>query len=101
MSKHGLNGRAPPRKPVQRHPSLPPLKAASDMTATGTLKFYDRTRGFGFIAPNDGSKDVFVHASTVYAYSVSDHAMEKGLPLRFAVEQSPKGPQATAIAVMT
>lgn len=35
------------------------------MSTQGTVKFFDTTRGFGFIAPKDGSKDVFVHISEV------------------------------------
>ena len=34
---------------------------------TGTVKFYNATKGFGFIAPNDGSKDAFVHATALEA----------------------------------
>ena len=87
------------RKPVSRHPSLPPLKAASEMKQTGKLKFYDRTRGFGFIKCDAGGPDVFVHASTVYQYEISDHHLEKDLPVRFIAEPRERGPQATAIAI--
>ncbi len=60
--------------------------------ATGTVKFFNTTRGFGFIAPDDGSKDIFVHISAVER-SGMDHLVE-GQKLQFDVEQEARGPKA-------
>lgn len=42
----------------------------------GTVKFYNSTKGFGFIAPNDGSKDAFVHATALEAAGI--HGLNEG-----------------------
>ena len=51
-----------------------PLGAASQSKAiimiNGTVKFYNSTKGFGFIAPSDGSKDAFVHATALEASGI-------------------------------
>ena len=60
--------------------------------ATGTVKFFNSTRGFGFIAPDDGSKDIFVHVSAVEQSDI-DYLVE-GQKVSFDVEQEARGPKA-------
>lgn len=60
--------------------------------ATGTVKFFNVTKGFGFIAPDDGSKDVFVHISAVQR-SGMDHLAE-GQKVSFEVQPDARGPKA-------
>jgi cold shock protein len=53
--------------------------------AIGTVKFFNNQRGFGFIEPNDGSKDVFVHISAVQRAGMSD--LIEGQKVSFDVVQ--------------
>jgi CspA family cold shock protein len=59
---------------------------------TGTVKFFNSTRGFGFISPDDGSKDVFVHISAVERSDL-DYLVE-GQKVDFEVQQEARGPKA-------
>lgn len=59
---------------------------------TGTVKFFNSTRGFGFISPDDGSKDVFVHISAVERSDL-DYLVE-GQKVDFEIQQEPRGPKA-------
>lgn len=59
----------------------------------GTVKFFNNAKGFGFIAPDDGSKDVFVHAN-----GLTDEIRE-GDKVTFDVEESPKGLNAINVKV--
>ena len=59
---------------------------------TGTVKFFNTTRGFGFIAPDDGSKDIFVHISTVERSGLG-HLIE-GQKVSFEVQADARGPKA-------
>jgi cold shock protein len=52
--------------------------------ATGTVKFYNDMKGFGFIAPDDGSKDVFVHATALEAAGM--RGLVEGQKISFDVE---------------
>lgn len=60
--------------------------------ATGTVKWFNESKGYGFISPDDGSKDVFVHFSAIQGSGFK--TLAEGQKVSFEVEQGPKGPQA-------
>ena len=60
----------------------------------GTVKFFNDTKGFGFIAQEDGSKDVFVHVSGL----IDD--IQEGDKVSFEVEDTKKGPAAIEVRVL-
>ena len=62
---------------------------------TGTVKFYNSTKGFGFIAPEDGGKDVFVHATALEAAGM--RGLVEGQKISFDVQDDRRtGKQAAA-----
>jgi CspA family cold shock protein len=69
------------------------------MAINGTVKFYNHSRGFGFIQPEDGSKDVFVHATALERAGIS--SIDEGDKVTFEVEDDPRGrgKQATNVAL--
>lgn len=64
------------------------------MTA-GTVKWFNPSKGFGFIAPEGGGKDVFVHHSAIEGSG--DTELSEGQSVEFESEQGAKGPQATRV----
>jgi CspA family cold shock protein len=62
---------------------------------TGTVKWFNEAKGFGFITPSDGSKDVFVHFSAIQGEGFK--VLTEGQSVSFNVENGPKGPQATRV----
>ena len=64
---------------------------------TGTVKWFNDAKGFGFISPEDGSKDVFVHFSAISGDGF--RSLAEGQKVTFDVEDGPKGPQATNVQV--
>jgi CspA family cold shock protein len=65
--------------------------------ATGSVKWFNESKGFGFITPDDGSKDVFVHFSAIN--SEGFRTLAEGQQVTFDVEDGPKGPQASNVQV--
>ncbi len=59
------------------------------MRLTGTVKFFNSAKGFGFITPEDGSKDVFVHATAVEAAGL--RTLNEGDKVTFTLEDDRKG----------
>ena len=59
----------------------------------GTVKFFNNSKGFGFITPDDGSKDVFVHANGL------EDEIDEGDKVSYDVEESPKGLNAINVKV--
>ena len=64
----------------------------------GTVKWFDATKGFGFISPEDGSKDVFVHHSSI-SNGGGYASLDEGQRVSFNVEQGAKGPAATNVVL--
>ncbi|MCW8855421.1 MAG: cold-shock protein [Gammaproteobacteria bacterium] len=63
--------------------------------ATGTVKWFNESKGFGFIAPSDGSADVFVHFSAVQGDGFK--TLNEGQTVSFETEQGAKGPSAVNV----
>ena len=64
--------------------------------ATGTVKWFNAEKGFGFIAPDDGGADVFAHYSAIATSGY--RSLEENQKVEFEVKQGPKGPQAENIS---
>jgi cold shock protein len=63
--------------------------------ATGTVKWFNDAKGFGFITPDDGGKDLFAHHSNIQMDGFK--TLREGQKVEFDVQQGPKGPAAGRI----
>lgn len=70
----------------------------SNAVKTGSVKWFNEEKGFGFIQPDDGSSDLFVHFSQVANSGNGRISLNDGQKVEFTVGQGQKGPQAESVA---
>ena len=66
--------------------------------ATGTVKWFSASKGFGFIAPEDGGADLFIHFSNIAGNGYRN--LEEGQKVEFEAQQGKKGMEATNVTVI-
>ena len=64
---------------------------------TGTVEFFKDDKGFGFIRPDDGGKDVFVHHSSIQMDGF--RSLKRGDRVEFEIQEDPKGPRAAEVRI--
>jgi CspA family cold shock protein len=77
---------------------LPPLWRKEQKVSTGTVKWFNSTKGFGFITPDEGGEDLFVHQSSILAEGF--RSLNDGQKVEYEIGEGPKGPQATEVKMM-
>ncbi|WP_433090410.1 cold-shock protein [Dactylosporangium sp. CA-052675] len=93
----GVEPVPPPRRPAPVGPAParrePPSRGVPARAGEGVVARYDGDRGFGFITPDAGGDDLFVHVSVV----AGSEPLQQGDRVRYAVRQSDRGPQADRV----
>jgi CspA family cold shock protein len=69
--------------------------AVAEVSVTGSVKWFDNAKGYGFLTPDDSTADVFVHYSTIQVDGFK--SLKQGQRVRFVIRAGPKGRQATEV----
>jgi len=72
-----------------------PVSAKGAQVSTGKVKWFNSKKGFGFIVPDDGGEDLFVHHSEIKSEGYAD--LQEGQAVEFQVGQGKKGPCAVSV----
>lgn len=88
-----LERRSAPRSDRQRQPAI-----GATEECVGSVKFYNTAKGFGFIGPDGGGKDVFVHATTLERGGLS--GLAEGQRVRMQIGQGQRGPEVRSITLL-
>jgi CspA family cold shock protein len=86
------------RVPAGQFQQLPPrtsTQAAEEQVATGTVKWFSDDKGFGFVTPDDGGKDLFVHHTGIAGDGF--RSLAEGTKVSYESESGPKGPKAVNV----
>jgi cold shock protein len=70
----------------------------NEKMAQGTVKWFNDAKGFGFITPEDGSKDLFAHFSEIQSGGFK--SLAEGQRVQYVAKDGPKGPQASEIQIL-
>lgn len=80
--------------PALPYPFVTGLKGSAHM-ATGTVKWFNDSKGYGFVTPDDGGKDLFVHHSQIQGEGFK--SLAEGAKVEFEPREGQKGPEATNV----
>ena len=72
----------------------------SNATQTGIVKWFNESKGYGFIAPDDGGKDLFAHFREIQGQEGQHKTLAENARVQFVVTQGQKGPQASSIVTL-